>query len=1286
MKRIITTIVFFFAVLGVSLPGSWVDMFSVSAQTNRLSIGDVTFPAGKTAIVPVSLENQSDICGVQFEIGLPYKLAEGLDSIITLDQTRAGDMNMAVRSCDYRNIRYTYNGKTSNSSYYVYRVIITSAANTPIKGSSGTLVNIRMPLPENVSNGTVLKAVISDETAILSDRQGNNVRTGEAAVGNVTIETIPRPDIVPLSPTIVQSIAGPGDELTLQWQVKNIGDSITGGGWTERLYLENEDGTRAIIGTTAYNQKLAAGANVSRQLVVKLSDFPGISGYCRAVVQLLPSATCGEVKVNQVNNIASGSSYSLRIKKKLVLTPYKNLIPENGSGSYSCELRRTGDISESQTFTITTRDLNGNTGRLKVGSNNSQQVTFSPKSDKAYIYLYPVDNSDINTDQRVLVVVNEPLNNGYECVIDTVRVEDDDLIPMTLSLNKSDFNEGDIIHVTASVPQRYYPEEDLNVYLTIEQPKRFRMPQRIHFEKGATTASVDIPVLQDKLPANDMSIQLIGTSDKHKSDTVLFMLHDDDMPAIDMKLTPKTVSEGAGPQAMMGTITRKEVTNNKVTIRLSDDGNGDIYYSVKEITMQPGTTTATFPLGVRDNAIVDGDRKVAIRAAVYVTDCGCDAIGDKQSSVVDSITITDDDGPALQLTANKATILEGDDAGATFTVSRNTTDNSSALTVAIGHDGTDVVCPASVTIPAGAKSATFQYVANSNSTAEGDHMVSVTVSAEGYSTGASWLLISDRTIADATFSDIQLSDSVVAAGDEVVVTMTISNIGAAELPAGTDVQVFINNKVVNTQQTSVSIPAGGSQTLTANVKTSDVPGTYTLSAKVNPKNTVPELLYVNNSSESLKLKLLSLYNFTVSADSTVYKEAGTVTLSGKVVANGGASVASLLVEPYIVFSGVRTKLSCLTDATGEFKAIYQIPAGYRGHFTYGVCNSGEELTAEMGAFDVYGFERTSSSYIKHQIYKDEPYKGTIELRNLTSLPLHNIKATLSGATENYNVEIESLAELAGDATASISYTITGMEATTGSYWDIITLNFTSDEGASLDVVTYNYTRVHRPKMVASTTSINTTVTKGVSRTYPIEIVNMGLAETGKITIDLPSGLKGFIGLATPATMSSLQPGDTATIMLRFADNGYDVNIIQKGSLAVNCENGNGLSVSFNVKVVSESNGALRVRVRDENTIYGNKDGQKPYVKDAKVQLRDYNTGAIVASGTTPDDTGNGLLLTDINEGYYTPMSLPTSTTPTSRTSSLALAILPFTPQLVPIRLCRLVGTCRRRKWRMNTKL
>ena len=76
-------------------------------------------------------------------------------------------------------------------------------------------------------------------------------------------------------------------------------------------------------------------------------------------------------------------------------------------------------------------------------------------------------------------------------------------------------------------------------------------------------------------------------------------------------------------------------------------------------------------------------------------------------------------------------------------------------------------------------------------------------------------------------------------------------------------------------------------------------------------------------------------------------------------------------------------------------------------------------------------------------------------------------------------------------------------------------------------------------------------------------------------------------------MPSMATGDSAPVMLRFNAADFDVNIIQKGSIAINCEKGDGKQVFFNVKVVSEDKGSLKVRVQDENTIYGNKNGERP---------------------------------------------------------------------------------------------
>ena len=929
-----------------------------------------------------------------------------------------------------------------------------------------------------------------------------------------------------------------------------------------------------------------------------------------------------------------GSAYSLNVRKFLHLTAYKNKIPEKNTGtSYACELRRTGDLSVTQSFAVVTRDEAGNTNRLKVNSDGSGTVRFDKNVSKINFYVYPINNEDINVDQRVAIIVNQDKNNGYDTVIDTVLIEDDDLIPLTLTTDKGEYNEGESILVTASVPQHYY-EGDIYVYLTIEQGKRFKLPQRIVIPAGETTGTAYVNVLQDQTPANEVNVTITGTADRHAKASTVFTLKDDDTPAIAMTLSPTTVSEGAGPSAILGTITRTGVTNNKITIKLTDDGENDIYYSQTTLTMPAGTTTINFPLGVRDNATVDGDRTVNIRAAVYITDCNCSAIGDKQTSVEIPITITDDDGQALSLSINRSTILEGDETGATLTVSRNTTENSEPLTVSLICEEHDIALPSTVTIPAGQTKASVVVTAPANSVEEGDRTVSILAQAANFSSGSAWILISDRTLPDAIIESATLSKTSLGAGESYSVAVVIKNIGAATLPAGALVQVLQNGTAVSSMNTQQAIPQGETLTLTAHLQASDVPGDYKLKAVVNPKNSLAELLYVNNSSEEQTLSVTSLYSFTIVADKSAYKDEDVITLSGTVTATGSSSVAEIHVEPYVIFNGQRTALDCVTDQTGHFSVIYERPEGFRGHFIYGVCNPGEGLKDQFGTFDVYGLERVYNNYIKHELFKDEPYEGTISIKNLSPLTLNNIQTTVSGDDANYEVEVGSVTQLKGDSIAVVNYRICGKAVSTGSDWDRIAITFTSDEGATLVVNTYNYTRLHTPKLVVSPTSINTTVTKGVVRNYPIDVTNTGMAETGRISIDLPQSMASFVSLATPTEMPSLQPGDTAQVILRFNPGNYDVNLIQKGNIAINCERGNGVAVYFNVKVVSESKGNLRVRVQDENTIYGNKNGQKPYVKDATVQLKDYNTGALVVSGKTTDDTADGILFQNVPEGVY----------------------------------------------------
>ncbi|MBQ7495390.1 MAG: hypothetical protein IJT75_06540, partial [Bacteroidaceae bacterium] len=244
----------FYKVLGALLLALCMNEFAAFAQTNVLRIGEVTYPAGKTATVPIELENQSDIVGAQFVISTPYELKaytdeDGNDAgLVKLNPQRAANHAVSV-------IR-TYNG-----SYQRYRVMIYSETNEKFSGSSGTLLTLQMDMPETLTNGQMLNVSFYEDTnnyyvsshgvTILTDREGNNVVSGTTG-GKITIEVIPRPDIVPSDVKVAQTLARPGDQLDFTWTVTNQGDLATGAGWTEKLFLENENKNRVYVGTTAY--------------------------------------------------------------------------------------------------------------------------------------------------------------------------------------------------------------------------------------------------------------------------------------------------------------------------------------------------------------------------------------------------------------------------------------------------------------------------------------------------------------------------------------------------------------------------------------------------------------------------------------------------------------------------------------------------------------------------------------------------------------------------------------------------------------------------------------------------------------------------------------------------------------------------------------------------------------------------------------------------------------------------------------------------------------------------
>lgn len=1168
-------------------------MYITATAQNNLSVGKLTGGQGKDVLIPVSLENTDEVVALQFDLQLPFDRSSR--TAPTLSQSRINEHTVSVR----------------NLGNHKYRVVVVNMSNRPLSGNAGTIINFPMAVPTGLDPGTEYAVSLSD--VIITNRKGDNIQGDSNANGSYTVQRENAPDLATTDVNITESTLVPGKSLAVTWKVSNIGNADTRSGWTERVYLVSNETEEAVhIGNTYFSNTLIQGGYIARSATFNLSQTVGLEGEVTAKVVVEPSSGCGEYNADRANNTATGGTAEL--EKHLFLTAPDKSVKEGESMRLT--LKRSGDRSMDETFSIASS--------LPEHAKVPATVTISKGQSAASFDVVCPDNNAVNDYSKVTITVNKA--NGYpQDVATSFNIKDDELLPLTVKLDKTEYNEGETMKATVSVPYRI-GNDTLTVYFSVEKPKRFRLPKSYTFEPGAKEAVIDIPIIDDNIAANDETLKLSVSADHHLTGTALFVLKDNDVPAISMTLLPTTVSEAAGYNAIHATIKRTEAKNSKITLKLSDDSNGELYYTTP-ITMPEGIEEVTFPIGVKDNQKVDGTRKVKFSAAIYITDCGCSAIGDKQTVVSDTITILDNDGPTLSVTSNKTTILEGDATGAMLTISRNDA-TTSPLTVTLSAKGDDLQFAKTVTIPAGKESVTTPFIALSNEASEGNRTISVIASSDGYSPGTVWMLISDQTLPDAEMQT-PACDAEIEAGSKAKVTVTVKNIGAIKMPKGTQIRTSIGSSSTMTQ-TDADIAVGATYTSVVELDAPSVPGNYRVTAEINPNGTITELQTINNSAYT-ETTVTTAYTYGIGADKNTYNIGDKVVLSGTVKTRGGATAANVEVEPYIIYAGSRIALKATTDAEGKYSAEYAIQAGMGGEYGYGVCTPGENISAHQGTFAVYGISRTTTEYIKHEMYEGDVARGTIKVKNMSSLPQHSLTATCE-PNDQYEVTFGGDTELAGGGTAEISYTVKPLSLSKTKEWDRLTFNITTAEGASLSVVTYNYTRKHTPNLVVSTNSINTTVTKGKVRTYPIVLTNTGIAETGKITVSLPAALSDFISLATPATMPSLATGDSATVMLKFNAANYDVNVYQKGSIAINCSEGNGKLIGFNVKVVSEEKGNLRIRVRDENTIYGNKDGEHPYVSNASVRLTDYNTGALVMQDVTGSDgsiTFNGL-----NEGYY----------------------------------------------------
>ncbi|HLP09524.1 MAG TPA: hypothetical protein VK178_15275, partial [Opitutaceae bacterium] len=248
---------------------------------------------------------------------------------------------------------------------------------------------------------------------------------------------------------------------------------------------------------------------------------------------------------------------------------------------------------------------------------------------------------------------------------------------------------------------------------------------------------------------------------------------------------PSPLVEGSGPHT--GYLLLDVPSETPLTFVLAASPSGQV--AIPSSVMVPsGQTYAPFAISVVDNDVVDLARSVSISASAS-----------EYAGTAASVTVLDDDTPTLSLNV-PAKLVEGETPTGNSTLSVDRAP-AVALVCSLSADPmSEVVLPASVTIPAGKTSVTFSIGAYNDLKIDGDIPVTVNASVSGgVSATADSLAVDDERRTLALPFSLTLTEG--GSGD---LSVSIPGILQQDLQVG----LAASDAAVVSVPTTVVIPAG----------------------------------------------------------------------------------------------------------------------------------------------------------------------------------------------------------------------------------------------------------------------------------------------------------------------------------------------------------------------------------------------------------------------------------------------------------------------------------------------
>lgn len=525
-----------------------------------------------------------------------------------------------------------------------------------------------------------------------------------------------------------------GLPATLVWSVTNRGAvNLTNAVWSEAVGISNLNGVVTTLAAFRFTNSLNVGAALVRTQAVVLPSSTA-AGSVRYFVRVDSDDELAEA--DEANNTTLATNPTT-LPAELTLTLSVGEVNEGGP-TFSGTIFRNGDFTGALAVTLT----NSHPAKLAL----TNLVLLPAGAASVPFPVTPLLNGVVDAD--VLVTLGAQAD-GYSAGVAAVVVRNVDLPQLTITVGAPSVLKGSTVPVT--IARALAADRDLEVVLQSSDPSRLLLPPAItirsnQLSQGFAALAVDNRLV-DGTVTNQLQAAAVGFAPATANVVVL-----ENLPTVTLRFAATNVSEGDGPLATVATLTRAPVTATPLVFDLVSSNAAKIMVPATAV-IPANQASVSFPVSAVDNQIVDGDTVVGVRVFLRATG----SIRSLAELPGATLLVRDDDGPTLRLTLARDTVPQGRNPATTGTITRNTA-TTAALTVSLAtsHPALTVV-PASVVIPIGAASATFNLATLNPGLPTGDQSVVLTASQPGFTPGVSSLVVSDVNLPDLVVTRINVA-------------------------------------------------------------------------------------------------------------------------------------------------------------------------------------------------------------------------------------------------------------------------------------------------------------------------------------------------------------------------------------------------------------------------------------------------------------------------------------------------------------------------------------------------